>query len=494
MRPQSSTPATGPSSPRRSSATARPSARSATTDSTTRSASPACSPRCSPASGSRRSSCVRSAGTATPPTQRRFIRGCATTRSRSIRVAARDAVAILQEHDALKLYDTRAQAIGGIVEEWDQWRRGYDPAESALIVHGPNSDVDLVNELAQRKRLDAGELGEQAIPRGRPRLPAHARRRCRRPQRRLHLPSPARPTAAQADRERPDRDRRGRRPERDTLTLLLREPGAEPRLVEIDQARLRAEHAAGKRAAAIRLNYALHSFPAQGATVHGSATLAGHWSQAKQETYVGDTRAIYRHTVHLAREDLGTDGTDEDRIGRYAQRISHSRQRHASIRRALDPTLRLAVDLPDHQAMPWAADPCEASKPGDASPRSSTRTTRHLPPDTLVPAAASDLSPAIHAGDDPRVQRHPQVDGQLERLLVDPPEQLIRALGPVPQERVARERWGREARRLAALGRQADAPHAPTPHSTRRPALAPRAPNSPPTTPPPRSSSPTINR
>ena len=31
---------------------------------------------------------------------------------------------------------------------------------------------------------------------------------------------------------------------RDTLTLLLREPGAEPRLVEIDQAKLRAEHAA----------------------------------------------------------------------------------------------------------------------------------------------------------------------------------------------------------------------------------------------------------
>ena len=133
---------------------------------------------------------------------------------------------------------------------------------------------------------------------------------------------------------------------------MLREPGAEPRLVEIDQARLRSQHAAGKRTAAVRLNYALHSFPAQGATVRGTATLAGHWSQAKQETYVGDTRAIYRHTVHVARDDLGTDGNDEDRISRYAQRISENRQRQASIRAALDPTFELAIHLPDHQPLP----------------------------------------------------------------------------------------------------------------------------------------------
>ena len=148
---------------------------------------------------------------------------------------------------------------------------------------------------------------------------------------------------AQPGEPRPERVENGQTaivksvdPERDTLTLLLREPGAQPRLVEIDQAWLRKEHACGKRAAAVRLNYALHSFPAQGATVQGTATLAGHWSQAKQETYVGDTRAIYRHSVHIAREDLGTDGTDEDRIGRYAQRISENRQRQASIRQTLD--------------------------------------------------------------------------------------------------------------------------------------------------------------
>jgi hypothetical protein len=96
----------------------------------------------------------------------------------------------------------------------------------------------------------------------------------------------------------------------------------------------------------------MHSFPAQGATVSGTATLAGHCSQSKHETYVGDTRAIYRHSVHVAREDLGVDGHDDDRLARYAQRISENRERRASIHYALDPRHHLAVTLPDNQPLP----------------------------------------------------------------------------------------------------------------------------------------------
>ena len=193
-----------------------------------------------------------------------------------------DAVALLQEHDALKLYDTRAQAMGGMVEEWDSWRDRRDPGQSMLIVHGPNSDVDLVNELAQQTRLEAGELGEQAVP-------AVDRDYLLRPGDVVAIRDAAYTFPPRSDGPRPKRVENGQiavidavDPEKDTLRLLVREPGAEPRLVEIDQARLRAEHAAGKRAAAVRLAYAMHSFPAQGATVHGTATLAGHWSQAKQ--------------------------------------------------------------------------------------------------------------------------------------------------------------------------------------------------------------------
>ena len=390
---------------------------------------------------------------------------------------------------ALRLHDTRAQAMGEMVEEWDRWRRRYEPAESALIVHGPNSDVDLVNELAQRTRLDAGELGQhavRAVDRDYPLRPGDV----------VAIRNAAYTVQAQPGEPRPERVENGQTaivksvdPERDTLTLLLREPGAQPRLVEIDQAWLRKEHACGKRAAAVRLNYALHSFPAQGATVQGTATLAGHWSQAKQETYVGDTRAIYRHSVHIAREDLGTDGTDEDRIGRYAQRISENRQRQASIRQLLDPTLRLAVDLPEQRPLPGvAAIPLALGPSPEASP-----STHDTSQSTAAPVAG-DMSRETSAISDTCRQHRARFQVQLEPALSDPSELLIRMLGRPPEERIARERWEREAQRLQALQPEPRAAGraAPQRRSRTDPVPSRHAPASPPA--PGQRSSPTIRR
>ena len=353
-----------------------------------------------------------------------------------------DAVAILQLHHALKLYDTRAQAMGGMVEEWDQWRRAYEPTMSALIVHGPNSDVDLINELAQHKRLDAGEVGQQAIK-------AVDRDYLLRPGDVVAMRNAAYTFPDQPGQPRPKRIENGQvavvesvDPKRDTLTLMLREPGAQPRLVEIDQGRLRSEHSVRKRAAAIRLNYALHSFPAQGATVHGTATLAGHWSQAKQETYVGDTRAIYRHTVHIGREELGTDSNENDRVNRYAQRISNNRRREASIRSALDASLQLAVHLPDQQPIPG-----RVGSRKDSTLRVDARTDH-------TRAASGVVNSLAQQSVDVRAQVEPAIDG---------PEHLVHPLGPRPEERIARERWERQARRFDALPRQTPGQKQPVP-------------------------------
>jgi conjugative relaxase-like TrwC/TraI family protein len=406
-----------------------------------------------------------------------------------------DAVAILQQQDALTLYDTRAQAMGGIVDEWERWRHDHEPTESALIVHGPNSDVDLINELAQHKRHEARELGEQAIR-------AVDRDYLLHPGDIVAVRNAAYAFPAQPGRLRPKRIENGQTaivdsvdPERDTLTLMVREPGAEPMLVEIDHARLRAQHAAGKRAAAIRLNYAMHSFPAQGTTMRGTATLAGHWSQAKQETYVGDTRAIYRHTVHVAREDLGTDGTDEDRINRYAQRISQNRQRHASIRSAMDPNMQLAVSIPDPR--PLRHPPTQSAESGPHNPASHTAATsmRDTSAATTAPAAGHETRPVSSAGRTASQPRCVSPNEHLRNLLAAPTEHLLRVLGPVPEERIARERWEREARRLQALRSQTQIPSQPPPSAPRvlSPAPASRAPSSPPL-PGPQRDSPTIGR
>ena len=301
-------------------------------------------------------------------------------------------------------------------------------------------------------------------PRGRPRLPTAA------PATSSRCATPPTPSQAQPGRPRPKRIENGQiaivesvDPKRDTLTLLLREPGAEPRIVEIDQARLRAEHAAGKRAAAIRLNYALHSFPAQGATVHGTATLAGHWSQAKQETYVGDTRAIYRHTVHLAREDLGTDGTDEDRIGRYAQRISANRQRHASIRQPSTRTQQLAVRPARTPTDALARRPCPAAGPTRRVARDPASSTRDMSPSTAAPAAASDLRPRSSptASARPAARTCPPA---ARAPLSDLPEHQIRALGPAPQERDSTKSDGSARRNGSRRSTPKPTPQSGPPH------------------------------
>lgn len=89
------------------------------------------------------------------------------------------------------------------------------------------------------------------------------------------------------------------------------------------------------RTPALRLAYAMHPNPAQGATVARTATL-GHPIADRNAVYVADTRARYGHTVHLAREDLGIDGTDADRLDRYAAAISESHARSSSLAYGLD--------------------------------------------------------------------------------------------------------------------------------------------------------------
>jgi hypothetical protein len=375
------------------------------------------------------------------------------------------------------------------------WRHDYEPTDSALIVHGPNPDVDLVNALAQHKRHETGELGRQAIR-------AVDRDYLIHPGDLVAVRNAAYTFPAHPGRPRPKRIENGQTaivesvdPERDTLTLVLREPGAEPRLVEIDHAWLRSQHAAGERTATLRLNYAMHSFPAQGATVHGTATLAGHWSQAKQETYVGDTRAIYRHTVHVAREDLGTDGIDEDRINRYAQRISQNRRRHASIRSALDPTLQLAVPIPGPR--PLRSPPAHNAESGPHNPTSldASMSMQNTPTATTSAASGCETRSASSArvttGQPQSVSPHER----LSAVVAIPTEHLLRVLGPVPRERIARERWEREARRLEALRPQTQIP--PQPQASAPFVLNPTPANHAPTAPPlsqPQRACPTIGR
>ena len=233
------------------------------------------------------------------------------------------ATALLQEHGALRLHDTRADAMVAMVDDWNTWRHDHEVDQAVLIVHGTNGDVDTVNVLAQRRRLEAGELADARVRapdhdydihgndvivlRGAPlRLPGGGR-----------IENGTTMTVAGVD------------PGTQTISVRFSTGAGAQCTANIDVASMRTTEA--ERRPSLRLAYAMHPNPAQGATVDRTAALA-HPIADRNATYVGDTRARFGHTVYLAREDLGTEGTDEDRVARYSEAISSSRSRAASIR------------------------------------------------------------------------------------------------------------------------------------------------------------------
>jgi conjugative relaxase-like TrwC/TraI family protein len=261
------------------------------------------------------------------------------------------ALAELREHDALTIHETRADAIVGMVDQWDTRRRLYDdPREAIMVVHGSNDDVDLVNKLAQQHRRATRDLGDQsvqAVDRDYRIYPGDV----------VML----RESAYQFERgpsgERPRRIENGTigivdsvDPYEDQLRVMLNEPGAQPRLVVIDQRRLRRElTTGGERVAAPRLAYAFHVYPVQGGTFKDVGVLEGHHTQNKESTYTADTRAQLHLHKHADRESLGIEGSDEDRDKRYIKKITTSGARLASISQEVsnDPVIAaLAIGQP----------------------------------------------------------------------------------------------------------------------------------------------------
>jgi conjugative relaxase-like TrwC/TraI family protein len=245
-----------------------------------------------------------------------------------------DAIAILQENEALKLHETRADAMVALVEDWSGWRHEYESVETMLLVHGTNGDVDTVNELAQAQRLDAGEVGPRSVVA---------------PDRdyRLHEGDTIVLRGAPIRLESGKRIENGTMmrvtavdEQRDRLAVKFDRPGQGEDTATLDLRPLR-EAPAGPRRPALRLAYAMHPNPAQGATLARTAAL-GHPVADRNASYVADTRARYGHTIHLSREDLGVNGTDADRLDRHAAAISESRSRSASVAYRPDPARRLS--------------------------------------------------------------------------------------------------------------------------------------------------------
>ncbi|MFZ2113108.1 MAG: hypothetical protein WAU77_05185 [Solirubrobacteraceae bacterium] len=81
----------------------------------------------------------------------------------------------------------------------------------------------------------------------------------------------------------------------------------------------------------LRLAYAQHVYRQQGATVERSIVVTGGWQTSKETACVEATRARHGTDWYIARDQLGDDGQDADRIKRLAQNMGHSRRQAPSL-------------------------------------------------------------------------------------------------------------------------------------------------------------------
>jgi len=220
------------------------------------------------------------------------------------------AMAHYQARGRLHLADTRDQAAENAVQAWARLTDEVGIGKVALIADASNKEIDRLNARAQHLRAQHGELGPGKLPlssvnyglRQGDHVAFIAQHR---PPGQLRVENGTRGQITNIDQD-------------GTLTLRLDGSDRPLQLVRQD-------------AESLRLAYAQHVYRQQGATVDRSIVLTGGWQTSKETAYVQATRARHGTDWYLARDQLGQEGQDLDRITRLAGRMTRSRGHTPSI-------------------------------------------------------------------------------------------------------------------------------------------------------------------
>jgi conjugative relaxase-like TrwC/TraI family protein len=215
----------------------------------------------------------------------------------------------------LHFQDTRDEAGEAAVQRWHTLTQQHGVREVALIADASNQEIDRLNARAQHLRAQHGELGHHQL-------------------------------------QHPDRHYPIREGDLIAFTSQHRLPG-QPRVENGTRGEITAIHPRGVRIAldgsdrhvnlpaedlgSIRLGYAQHVYRQQGATVQRSVVLTGGWQTSKESAYVQATRARHGTDWFLARDQLGVEGQDPDRVRRLAEHIRNSRSQIPSLAHPVRP-------------------------------------------------------------------------------------------------------------------------------------------------------------
>ena len=209
----------------------------------------------------------------------------------------------------LHLSDTRDQAAEHAVQTWATLTTEYNIREVALIADATNPEIDRLNARAQHLRGQRGELGHQEIP-----LTG------------VHYGLREGDLIAFTAQHRPRGQPRVENGTRGQISAI-HDRGV---TVTLDGSRRKIQ-LTGENLDSLRLAYAQHVYRQQGATVERSVVLTGGWQTSNETAYVEATRARHGTDWFIARDDLGNEGQDPQRITRLAQKMTNSRAQTPSL-------------------------------------------------------------------------------------------------------------------------------------------------------------------
>jgi conjugative relaxase-like TrwC/TraI family protein len=270
------------------------------------------------------------------------------------------AMAHYQSRGQLQQRDTRELAAEAAVQRWAEHLDRHDPSELVILSDSSNHEVDRLNARAQHLRHQRGQLGEHELPH--PERPYTLREHDRVIFAAQHHP------VGQPRVENGSLGRITHIHDNHFVTVTLDATGREIQL---------APH----QIAPLRLAYAQHISRQQGATVQRAVALTGGWQTSRETSYVQASRVRHGIDWFIARDDLGHDGTDPNRINRLAERMRQSRRQTPSLHHAE----RSPAPARDYRSLDRGLDRAPSLSPGWHLLSRLTRPTEH---DTREPDRA----------------------------------------------------------------------------------------------------------
>lgn len=210
------------------------------------------------------------------------------------------AMAHYRERGALHLSDSRAEAVDRAARRYLELAAEHGHDEVALMTDASNDEVDALNLRVQWLRLEAGELGHNAVEHAEHGVTMRARDRV------AWSRSMAITGAA-----RVENGVRGEVVGANGQNGSVR--------VRLDGSAREVEVATAD-ADAVRLGYAGHIYRQQGATVERAVAVTGGWQTSREGAYVEASRARRGVEWHVARDELEGDD-DAERIDHLAARM-----------------------------------------------------------------------------------------------------------------------------------------------------------------------------